>query len=190
MPAQEAQLEAAESGLVPVSDGWFVVNLRDGAWVSSEEFGLRCVFEGSPPALRRDPELEGRTFEQLGLAIAVFAPGQPSGLYHAESNQEGFLVLAGECLAIVEGQERLLRQWDFLHCPPGTEHAFVGRGDRPCVLFMAGARKPGRTIVYPRSEIALRHGAGVETETDSAHEAYASYPHWQPRRPSEEIPFP
>ena len=186
----EAKLESADSGLVPVSDGWFVVNVRDAAWVSNEDFGLRCVFEGSPPTLRRNPGLSGHTFDQLGIALAVLSPGEPSGLYHAESNQEGFLVLGGECLAIVEGQERLLQQWDFLHCPSGTEHAFVGQGQRPCVLFMTGARNPGRTIVYPRSEIALRHGAGVETETNSASEAYAPYPHWQPRRPSNEAPFP
>ena len=186
----EAQLKAAASGLVPVTDGWFVVNVREAAWLSNETFGFRCVFEGSTPALRANPELGGHTFDQLGFTLAVLSPGRPSGLYHAESNQEDFLVLAGECLAIVDGQERHLRQWDFLHCPPGTEHVFVGAGDSPCVLFMSGARTPDREIIYPRSEAALAHGAGVEVETSSPKDAYAPFPNWRPKPPTEEVPFP
>jgi uncharacterized cupin superfamily protein len=112
-----------------------------------------------------------------------FHPGQPSGLYHAESNQEDFLLLAGECLLLVEGEERQLRAWDFVHCPPGTEHVFVGIGDGPCVIFMTGRRTADKEIVYPRSDVASRHGAGVEDETSSAVDAYASFPHWQPERP-------
>ena len=122
-------------------------------------------------------------FPQIGFALSVIQPGQPSGMYHAESNQEDFLVLAGECVLVVEGEERLLRAWDFVHCPPGTEHVFVGAGDSPCVIFMTGARTGERQIVYPRSEPAFRHGAGVETETTSAAEAYERFPHWQPERP-------
>ncbi|MBA2359835.1 MAG: cupin domain-containing protein, partial [Actinobacteria bacterium] len=41
-------------------------------------------------------------------------------------------VLAGEAILIIEGDERPLRQWDFVHCPPGTRHAFVGTGTGPC----------------------------------------------------------
>ena len=105
-------------------------------------------------------------------------------MYHGESQQEDFLVLAGECVLVVEGEERRLRAWDFVHCPPGTEHVFVGAGDGPCVIFMTGARTGERQIVYPRSEPALRHGAGVESETTSPNEAYERYPHWQPERPT------
>ena len=50
---------------------------------------------------------------------------------------------------------------------PGTDHVFVGAGDAPCVLLLIGSRTPGAEVVYPRSELALRHGAGVEQETDS-----------------------
>ena len=94
-------------------------------------------------------------------------------------------MLAGECLLLIEGEERPLKAWDFVHCPPDTEHAFVGAGDGPCVIFMAGARKgwPEKGIVYPRSELALRHGAGVETETTSPAEAYASLEKWKPGKP-------
>ena len=126
-----------------------------------------------------------RAFAQVGYTLAVLQPGQPNGLYHREDNQEDFLVLSGECLLLVEGEERRLQAWDFVHCPPGTEHIFVGAGDGPCVIFMAGARRgwPNKGIVYPRSELALRHGAGVETETEPA-EAYAPFPKWQPGPPA------
>ena len=180
---EEARLQELDSGLAPSSDGWFVVNVRDAAWLTNEAFGARCVFEADRPVLRRRPDLPVQRFADLGFAVQVIEPGQPSTLYHAESNQEDFLVLAGECVLLVEGEERPLRAWDFVHCPPGTAHAFVGAGEGPCVLCLVGARTPNREIVYPRSEPALRRRAGVEVETRSAAEAYAQYPHWQPARP-------
>jgi uncharacterized cupin superfamily protein len=181
----EAKLEDVGSGLAPVNAGWFVVNVRDAAWLTNPAFGARCVFEADTPVLRQRPDLTEQRFDGLGVRLAVLEPGKPSGLYHAESAQEGFLVLAGECTAIVEGEERTLRQWDFLHCPPGTSHVFVGGAAGPCVLLMIGARIPGRTITYPREDAALRHGAGVEEETDSPREAYAPFAHWQPGRPGD-----
>jgi uncharacterized cupin superfamily protein len=104
-------------------------------------------------------------------------------MYHAESSQEDFLVLSVTCLLLIEKQERRLQAWDFVHCPPGTRHTFVGTGDRPCVIFMTGARREGRTIVHPRSETALARDAGVETETPAPSEAYARFPAWQVGRP-------
>jgi uncharacterized cupin superfamily protein len=189
---EKAHLEPAESGLVPVTDGWFVLNVRDAPWLSNEAFGLRCVFEGSGPALRGRPDLQGLRFDQIGLTLAVLSPGKPSGLYHADSRQEDFLVLSGECVAIVEEEERRLRAWDFLHCAPGTGHVFVGTGTEPCVIFMVGARTHERNVLYPRSEAAIARGAGVETETSSAMEAYAPFPDWQPerQRPSEGVSLP
>src|ERR671925_716721 len=171
---EAARLEETEAGLEPVTDGWFVVNIRDGLWVTNEHFGAACIFEG-----------DSAPFADVGFTLAVLRPGQPSGLYHREANQEDFLVLAGECLLLIEGEERQLKRWDFVHCPPDTEHAFVGAGDGPCVIFMTGARKgwPDKGIVYPRSELALRHGAGVEQETTSPAEAYAPFPKWLPGPP-------
>ena len=90
-------------------------------------------------------------------------PGQASALYHREANQEDFLVLAGECMLLIEGEERPLKAWDFVHCPSMTEHIFVGAGDGPCVVFMAGARgKPqGRRRVRAlRGRAAPRRGRG------------------------------
>ena len=180
---EEARLEAVTSGVAPASEGWFVVNVRDAAWLKNDAFGLRCVFEASPRVLSERPDLEPITFPDVGFTLAVLEPGKPSGLYHAEANQEDFLVLAGECLLLVQGEERRLHAWDFVHCPPGTDHVFVGAGDGPCVIFMIGARTGEWHIVYPRSEVALARGAGVETETDSPREAYAPFAHWRPERP-------
>jgi uncharacterized cupin superfamily protein len=185
---EEARLEDVGSGLAPVEDGWFVVNARDAAWLTNESFGAKCVFEADVPVLRKRDDLSPVKFGQIGIALRVLDPGRPSGLYHAESAQEDFLVLAGECVLLVESEQRPLTAWDFVHCPPGTAHAFVGAGGGPCVLLMLGARTGSREIVYPRSELALRHGAGVEEETASAREAYAPYGHWLPERPPE-LPF-
>jgi uncharacterized cupin superfamily protein len=180
----EARLEATDSGLTPATEGWFVLNARDAAWLANDAFGGRCAFEAAVPVVRNRPELEPRRFRDIGLTLAVLEAGKPSGLYHAESNQENFLVLAGECLLLVEGTERPLRAWDFVHCPPGTEHAFVGTGTDPCVLFMVGARTKDKSISYPDSPLARSHAAGADVQTSSPAEAYAALPHWRPARPS------
>jgi uncharacterized cupin superfamily protein len=186
---EEARLEQLDSGLAPVSEGWFVVNVDEAAWLTSETFGAKCVFEGDTPVLRSRPELEVTRFTDIGFALRVIQPGTPSTLYHRESNQEDFLVLAGECLLLIDGEERRLGAWDFVHCPPGTEHAFVGAGDGPCVILMTGGRKKPQAVTYPRSELALGHVAGVEQQTDSPAEAYAAYAHWQLGRPSGDLPW-
>ena len=161
---EEARLEETGAGLAAAGDGWFTVNVRDAAWMTWGPFAPRTVLDGRE-----------RRFAELGINIRVLEPGQPSGLYHSEAAQEDFLVLSGECLLIVEEQERRLRAWDFVHCPPGTAHVFVGAGDEPCVVLMVGARIPGRAIGYPHSELAMRHGAGVEGGASSPQEAYAPY---------------
>ena len=119
----EAQLDDFESGLTPVTQGWFVLNLREAEWWFSDTRGARCAFENE----YGDPSVE---FAQFGIDVTVLEPGQTS-LYHSEENQEAFLVLSGECALLVENQERRLRAWDFFHCPPWTEHAFVGAGGGP-----------------------------------------------------------
>jgi uncharacterized cupin superfamily protein len=151
---------------------WFVVNVRDAAWMTNPVLGECCIFEE-----------EGVDFPEIGFTLAVLQPGQSGGRYHREDDQEDFLVLQGECLLLIEGEERPLRPWDFVHCPPGTEHAFVGAGDGPCVIFMTGSRFHRGSAVYTREEVALRHGAGVEQVTSSSAEAYAPFPPWQRGRP-------
>ena len=166
---EEARLERLDTGLAAVTDGWFVVNIRDAPWVTNEVRGAACIFES-----------DEAPFPDIGFTLAVLQPGQSGGRYHREANQEDFLVLHGACLLLIEGEERPLKAWDFVHCPPDTEHAFVGAGEGPCAIFMSGARKgwpDDMGVVYPRSEVALRHGAGVETETTSPAER-------MPRSPS------
>jgi uncharacterized cupin superfamily protein len=171
----EAQLEDSGSGLAPVTEGWFVVNVRDAEWWFTEGRGARCSFEseyGEPPV----------EFAQLGINVSVVEPGQ-KGVYHAESDQEAFLVLSGECRLLVEGEERRLRPWDFFHCAPWTEHAYVGAGDQPCVILMAGARSKDPKARYPVSELAARYGASVEKETSDWREALATFEWFRRERP-------
>src|SRR5205085_12132744 len=145
--------------------------------------GNRCVFESSRRVLMERPDAVPQPFEQLGHTLVVLEPGTPNGMYHAESCQEDFLVLAGTCVLIIEDQERPPQAWDLGHHPPGTAHVFVGTGEGPCVIFMTSARREGDTIVYPRSEAALARRAGVESETPSPAEAYAPLPPWRLGRP-------
>jgi len=157
-----------------VPDEWFVVNAQEAAagWVERAGFGKRCLLEP-----------EGGRFEQVGIHLSVIEPGARSTLYHAEDAQEDFLVLRGSCTAIVEEQERPLKQWDLVHCPPGTRHVFVNEGAEPCVLLMVGARVDGG-IHYPVSEVAMRHGAGVAVEARSAKDAYSGLEPWRPTDPA------
>lgn len=175
----EADLEDSGSGLAPASEGWFVVNVRDAQWLTSEKgdkrpSGSECSFEsGKFP------------FRELGVRLHVLEPGEPNGLYHSESKQEAFLVLAGECTLLVEDEERTLRPWDFFHCPAGTEHIFVGAGSGPCVIFMAGARSEDDwNVRYPVSELAARYGASAEVETKEPDEAYVDFEPSRRARPS------
>jgi len=181
----ETPLEDAGSGLVPAGEGWFVVNVRDAQWQTAENS------ERKPPG--SDCRFESREFpfSQLGLKIRVLEPGQPNGLYHAENQQEAFLVLSGECRLLVEEQERLLQQWDFVHCPPGTHHIFVGAGDGPCAILMVGARLEHEELHYPVSELAARYGASVEEETTDFEQVYPRFEPSRRGRPSywDELPW-
>jgi uncharacterized cupin superfamily protein len=159
---REAQLKKTEAGLIPQGEGWFVVNARDVSWIQSEERGQDTDFEG------------GQEWSQVGFRIQVLSPGQ-RGLYHGECGQENFLIVAGECVLVIEGRERRLRAWDFVHCPPWTRHTFVGAGDAPCVIVMVGSRAGGFEVVYPFDEVAAKHGASVLEETSRPADAHAHF---------------
>ena len=103
-------------------------------------------------------------------------PGEANGYYHAEQAQEGFLVLSGECIAVVEGEERLMRQWDYLHSPPGTAHLTVGAGDAPCAILMFGSPDSSRKVEWIANDVAAKHGASVARTTSDAGEAYQDLP--------------
>jgi len=174
----EAQLEQTSAGLVPASSGWFVMNARDARWFHRPGRGDNLPFTGCD-------EFEAETyFPMLGMAILVLQPGKPCDTYHWETEQEDFLVLSGEALLVVEGQERVLRQWDFVHCPPETRHAFIGAGDGPCVILAASSRqfqKDGPWGFYCADETAARHNAGSPEDTQDFEVAYARF---EPRRPA------
>ena len=164
----EAPLESTKFGLRPGGPGWFIVSAREIRWRDTGALGRYCDFEGK------------RRFPDFGINISVLQPGQSLAMYHRESTQEGFLVLAGNCLLIVEDEERPLEQWDFFHCPPQTDHVIIGAGDGPSVVLAVGARGRRRKgLVYPVSEVALKHGAGVEEETTDASEVYEGYSDWK-----------
>ena len=164
-PVSEAPLRETKFGLVADVDGWFVVNARDARWRDTGPFGNYCNFEGKRP------------FRQLGINISVLEPGQSLGYYHRENAQEDFLVLAGKCTLIVEDEERELQAWDFVHCPPGTDHMIVASGDEPAVVLAVGARGLSRKgIVYVPSKTAKKHGVSVKEETTKPAEAYADLP--------------
>jgi uncharacterized cupin superfamily protein len=171
----EAPLKQTKKGLVPAGEGWFVVNAREARWKHAEGRGASLSFDGWPDGY----------FPQVGINVFVLGPREPIGMYHWEAEQEDFLVLAGEALLIVEGDERPLRQWDFVHCPPGTQHIIVGAGDGPCAVLAIGTREHQDTPewgAYTVEEAALRHGASVERETIDAEEAYARVPNREPTR--------
>jgi uncharacterized cupin superfamily protein len=164
---REARLESTEHGLVPKGDGWFVLNAREARWRHGQGRAAICEFEGEPE------------FSQLGINLSVLAPGEPMAMYHWEADQEDFVVLAGEALLIVEGEERPLRQWDLVHCPARTKHVVVGAGETPCLVLAVGARDRSTGPDwggYSVDEAALRHGAGVEQETTDPEQAYARFP--------------
>ena len=175
----EAELEQTEAGLVPAGTGWFVMNARDARWFHRPDRGHNLPLTGSD-------EFEAETyFPMLGMAITVLAPGEPNSMYHWETEQEDFLVLAGEALLIVEGEERRLKQWDFVHCPPEARHVLIGAGDGPSVLLAVSSRQfqaSGPWGYYTVDDAARRHNACPDEETQDGDIAYARFPPPQPTR--------
>ena len=171
---QAASLRQTEHGLVPDSEGWFVLNAREARWSHTPGRSAVCEFEGDGAA----------AFAQLGVNLSVLEPGQAMARYHWEADQEDFLVLAGEALLIVEGQEQPLRAWDFVHCPPGTGHVILGAGSGPSIVLAVGARDRAADPdwgAYPVDPTAARHGASAAADTDIPAQAYAGL---RRRRPS------
>jgi uncharacterized cupin superfamily protein len=170
----EARFEQTDAGIVAKGDGWYVLNAKDCRWYHTEGRPAFCDFEGDAQ------------FRQLGINVTVLEPGQPMAMYHWEADQEDFLVVSGEGLLIIEGEERALRAWDFVHCPPDAKHVIVGAGEGPCVVVAVGARD--KSVDNPHwggytvDEAALRHGAGVEEETTEPEQAYAGLTRRQPTR--------
>jgi quercetin dioxygenase-like cupin family protein len=158
-------MERTDDGLVAADAGWFIENIADLRWQTVPGGGTWCAYE-SPDS----------SSTLLGIGVHILHPGDTPGYYHSESNQEGFLVLSGECIAIVEGDEHRMGPWDYFHCPPGTAHITVGAGDEPCAVLMVGTRSSDAKIRYIVDPAAAKYGASVEVESDSPREVYANRP--------------
>jgi uncharacterized cupin superfamily protein len=162
----EAELQDTEHGRVATGDGWYVVNARETRWYYAEGRGAFCDLEGD------------QNFAQLGINVQVLAPGEAMAMYHWEADQEDVRVISGEALLIVEGEERRLTAWDLVHCPPRVKHTILGAGGGPCIVIAVGARVDSVDNPnwggYTVDEVALRHEAGVEVETNEPEEAYAA----------------
>ncbi|HWX96401.1 MAG TPA: cupin domain-containing protein [Solirubrobacteraceae bacterium] len=150
----------------------FVMNLAD-APTRSHPRRASCI----------DFEADDSPWPDLGVNVQIMQPGQPNCRYHSEPVQEDFLVLHGECIVILEGEERPLRQWDFAHCPAGVEHVFVGAGDGPCAVLMIGSRRKDEAH-YPVNAVAAKYGASVTSATDDPAVAYSDWRRepWRPIR--------
>ena len=164
-------MEARLHNGVPQTAGWFVVNARDTQWLH-DDMRSRARFGGEGEA----------HFDDLGIGLYVIEPGRPMALYHHEAGQEDFLLLKGEALLIVEGQERPLRPFDLFHCPPRTPHTIVGAGTRPALILAVGARKEKGSARYPVDATATKHEAGV-TDGETPDEAYARWGEPRPGPP-------
>ena len=151
---------------------WWVRNVRETRW-QENELGATSEFDK-----------DGERFPEFGINLTVLQPRQPMTMYHREDYQEGFLILRGECLLVVEGKEVPLRRWDYFHCPPGTPHAIVGAGSGSSLVLAVGNRLGPDVILYPRDETALAHRAGVEQDTPHPKEAYARF-----TRPAPDVAF-
>jgi len=175
-PIPEATLKQTDHGLVPEGEGWFIVNVSEAQASQSDRFGDAWRFEDGESL-----------FPEFGINVRVLQPGQPNCLYHRENAQEAFLVLSGECVAIVESQERPMRAGDLLHTPPNAAHVLVGAGQGPCAILMVGTRKwDDEELLYPVNEVAAMHGASAEQSTPDPATAYAGSP---PREPTR-LPLP
>jgi uncharacterized cupin superfamily protein len=151
----------------------FVVNVTDAPAYRHPSFGSVVVFEP-----------DDQPFPEVGINIRVLQPGESNAAYHSENQQEDFLVLGGRCTLILDGAERELSAWDFVHCPAGARHAFVGAGDGPCWILMIGARGRDEQLDYPVDATAAKHGVSVTTPTRDPDVAYADRPGaWEPTQP-------
>jgi quercetin dioxygenase-like cupin family protein len=148
--------------MIEEREGWHVINVREARWYENAAFGMVASFEKP-----------GEKFPETGVHLFVLEPGKPNCRYHREGAQEDFLVLAGECLLLVNGEERKLGTWDYVHCPAGVTHVFVGAGEGPCALLAIGHRPKDVPLFYPESELAKKYGAEAPEPTPDPKVAYS-----------------
>ncbi len=154
---------------------WFVRNLRDMEWWKRGSGGWVTEFVDDD--------------QQVGVNLFVLEQGDRMAMYHWEADQEGFLVLSGEALLVIDGEERTIRQWDYVHCPPGVPQTRIGAGSGPCLILAIGAREHQHGPDwggYPYSELAAKYDASAPEDTTDPDVAYARFPDRQPAEFSED----
>jgi uncharacterized cupin superfamily protein len=175
MMSRDGRKRTLADSIARVSERWYVRNLREAEWRHATGRGAVCVALDDFEGLKKDV--------QYGVNVFVLEPGEPMSMYHWEADQEAFIILSGEAVLVVEGEERPVRQWDFVHSPPQTKHVLVGAGSGPCVVFAVGSRdhdgEPD-SLGFPADAVAARHGASVEADTMDGGEAYARVPGREP----------
>lgn len=150
--------------------GWFIKNVKDAHWYETEAFGKAGIFENR----------EEQRFPHTGVNVTVLEPGKANCRYHRENGQEDFLVLHGEAKLLVNGEEHALKTWDFVHCPPGVSHVFVGAGDGPCAILMIGHRPESHAFFYPKAEFAKPYNAEAPEPTPDPKVAYSDVTRYAP----------
>jgi uncharacterized cupin superfamily protein len=160
--------------MIEQQEGWYVVNVKDARWMGSPAFGSVCMFEKAD-----------ERFPQTGVHLFVLEPGKPNCRYHRESVQEDCLVLSGHCKLLVNGEEKQLGPWDFVHFPAGVTHVLVGEGEAPCAVLFIGHRSKDVELFYPESELARRHGAEAPEPTPNPGVAYSDVGPREERQPPE-----
>lgn len=153
---------------------WFAVHCDDAPWRGSAGHAyvdlMAVAGEGS--------------FTQYGIAVDVHEP-RAGNSYHYEAHEdESFLVLDGEYDLVIEGELRRVRAGEFVHCPAGVAHLFVGAGDRPASIMMLGRRglaaPGGFDGEYLPDPHAARFGLAVDAPTSDPKVAYAGRPEYAP----------
>jgi uncharacterized cupin superfamily protein len=147
---------------------WFVRNISEMKWSERPQRGFLTEFVADD--------------DQVAVNLFVLGPGESMSMYHWEADQEGFLVLSGEALLIVEDEEHPLRQWDYFHCPVPVPHTIIGAGSGPSAILALGAREHQRGSDwggYPYSDVAMKYDASTEGETTDPDVAYARFPDGQ-----------
>lgn len=167
--------EAERRDGVPVTAGWFVVNVRGAPWEHNSMRAV-CKFGGEGDA----------HFDDLGIGLYFIQPGKPMSLYHHEAGQEDFLILSGRCTVLIDGQRRDAGPWDFaLPVPHGAHDRRHGRG---AGADLGGRRSQGEGQArYPVEPEAIRLGAGVPDEHTTADQVFASFGEPQ-RGPAPDLP--
>jgi hypothetical protein len=153
----ESQLEKTEHGLVSKGEGWFVLNKRDAVWRHVDG-------RGASASLAPISKASGNSSSSASIR-SCSGSGRTDGHVPLEGRSGGLPRGVGEAVLIIEGEERQLRAWDFVHCPPNTKRVIGGAGSGPCFVIAVGAREHDSLcvtgVVYVIKSIRIRARGGI-----------------------------